>query len=73
MLWVYDHYKYFYSSSSGIDFWRQISDVRFWRLGAYGSSSESESDVYRRQILTYKVDPWLPKWDVHNHDVLQKS
>ena len=24
MLWVYDHYKYFYSYSAGIDFSRQI-------------------------------------------------
>ena len=39
MLWVYDHFKYFYSYSAGIDF------------------SPSESDVYRRQILTTKVDP----------------
>ena len=35
LLWVYDHYKYFYSYSAGIDFRRQSltsTDVRFWRL-----------------------------------------
>ena len=35
MLWVYGHYKYFYSYSAGIDFSRQnltSTDVRFWRL-----------------------------------------
>ena len=36
MLWVYDHWKYFYAYSVEIDFSR---------------------DVYRRQILTTKVDP----------------
>ena len=35
MLWVYGHYKYFYSYSSGIAFSRQnltSTDVIFWRL-----------------------------------------
>ena len=35
MLWVYGHYKYVYSYSTGIDFSRQnltSTDVRFWRL-----------------------------------------
>ena len=43
MLWVYDHYKYLYSYSAGIDFSRQ--------------NLASESGVYRRQILKTKVDP----------------
>ena len=38
MLWVYGHYKYFYSYSARIDFSRQ-------------------NLMYRRQILTTKVDP----------------
>ena len=35
VLWVYDHQKYLYSYSAGIDFSRQnltSVDVRFWRL-----------------------------------------
>ena len=35
MLWVYDHYTYFYSDSAGIDCRRQnltSTDVWFWRL-----------------------------------------
>ena len=35
MLWVYDHYKYCYSYSAGIDFRRHnltSTDVRFWSL-----------------------------------------
>ena len=35
MLWVYDHQKYFYSFSAGIDFRRQnltSTDVSFWWL-----------------------------------------
>ena len=35
MLWVCDHYVYFYSFSAGIDFRRQnltSTDIRFWRL-----------------------------------------
>ena len=35
MLWVYCHYKYFYSYSAGIDFIRlnlTSVDVRFWRV-----------------------------------------
>ena len=35
MIWVYDHYKYLYYYSAGIDFGRQnltSGDVRFWRL-----------------------------------------
>ena len=42
MVWIYGHYKYFYSFSAGIDFKRQ---------------NLSESDVYIRQILTSNVDP----------------
>ena len=42
MLWVYGHYKYVYSYSAGIDFTRQ---------------NLTSVDVYRRQILTSKVDP----------------
>ena len=42
MLWVNDHYKYLSSYSAGINFRRQ---------------NLSDSDVYRRQILTTKVDP----------------
>ena len=35
MLWVYSHFKYFYTYSAGIDFRRRnltSTDVRFWRL-----------------------------------------
>ena len=32
MLWVCDHYVYFYSYSAGIDFSSSEFDVRFWRL-----------------------------------------
>ena len=39
MLWVYKHYKHFYSFSVGIDF------------------SNQNIDVYRRQIITFEVDP----------------
>ena len=55
MLWVSDHYKYVDSYSAGIGFSRQnltSTDVKFCRL-----KSIPESDVYRRQILSTKVDP----------------
>ena len=41
MLWVYDHYKYFYSDSAGIDFCRQnltsIVDPRVARAKAFSA------------------------------------
>ena len=42
MLWVYGHYSYVYSYGAGIDIRRQNLQT---------------SNVYRRQILTSKVDP----------------
>ena len=42
MLWVYDHYKYWFF---------QCGDRLY----------KSESDVYRRQILTYKDGPRTEK------------
>ena len=59
MLWVYGHYKYFYSYSAVIDFRRHnltSVDVRFWRLKSIWRL-KSKSDVCRRQILTSKGDP----------------
>ena len=45
MLWVYDHYKYFYSYSAGIDFTRQnvMSKVD---PSAVGAKSNHPSQIY---------------------------
>ena len=59
MLWVYDHYKYFYSYSAGIDFRRQnLTNINIFTRKECGDRLyTSESDVCRRQILTYKDGP----------------
>ena len=62
MLWVYDQHKNADSYSAGIDFTRQnLTSTDDDRLTLTVPSyvlnyTESESDVYRRQILTTKVD-----------------
>ena len=60
MLWVYDHCKYVYSCSVGIDFRRQnltSTDVRFWRqkcvLGWSHHTSRSE-----RENTECLASPW---------------
>ena len=54
MLWVYDYYKYFYSSGAAIDFSRQnltSVDVRFWRLNSSRPVSV-KYNIQRAPILT---------------------
>ena len=50
MLWVYNHYNLFNSFSAGTVFIRQ-------NLTSTDRNYASESDVFRRQILTYKEAP----------------
>ena len=59
MLWVYDHYKYFYSHSAGIDLRRQILttkvDPRTVRVKA---RRETDSDFYSHRA---NIDPLYPE------------
>ena len=48
IIWVYDHYNFTLYHSLPLIFLLLQRGDRFYT---------SESDVYRRQILTYKVDP----------------
>ena len=62
MLWVYDHYKYFYSYSAGIEFSRQnltSTDVRFWRQKSipalYGSGLGQLMNIYQHPLNNYDL------------------
>ena len=54
MLWIYGHYKYFNYFSAWIVFIRQSEDRPY----------TSESDVDRRDILTYKENSRVDRRDI---------
>ena len=58
MVWVYDHYKYLYSFSAGIDFRRQILT---FKIDLRAARVKFNLTVFRCFPLTWNI-PWNRPW-----------